>query len=52
MNPFLLTDVSRLGGIEVSVLAPGPEGRVFKPDRGDGFLRAIKFATQLSSYRK
>jgi hypothetical protein len=26
----------------VSVLAIGPKGRGLKPDRGDGFLRAIK----------
>jgi hypothetical protein len=26
----------------VSDLATGPKGRVFKPGRGDGFLRAIK----------
>jgi hypothetical protein len=26
----------------VSVLVTGPKGRVFKPGRGDGFLRAIK----------
>jgi hypothetical protein len=32
----------RLGGVVVSVLATGPKGRRFKPDRGDGFLRAIK----------
>jgi hypothetical protein len=33
---------SLLGGVVVSVLATGPKGRGFKPDRGDGFLRAIK----------
>jgi hypothetical protein len=27
----------------VSVLATEPKGRGFKPGRGDGFLRAIKF---------
>jgi hypothetical protein len=26
----------------VSVLATGPKGCGFKPDQGDGFLRAIK----------
>jgi hypothetical protein len=26
----------------VSVLANGPNGRGFEPDKGDGFLRAIK----------
>jgi hypothetical protein len=26
----------------VSVLATGPKGRRFEPDRGDGFLRAIR----------
>jgi hypothetical protein len=26
----------------ISVLAIGPKGGVFKPGRGDGFLRAIK----------
>jgi hypothetical protein len=33
---------SRLGGVVVSVLATGPKGCLFKPGRGDGFLRAIK----------
>jgi hypothetical protein len=33
--------VGRLGVVVVSVLATGPKGRVFKPGRGDGFLRAI-----------
>jgi hypothetical protein len=31
-----------VGGVMVSVLTTGPKGRVFKPGRGDGFLRAIK----------
>jgi hypothetical protein len=35
-------NLSRLGGVVVSVNAIGPEGRGFKPGRGDGFLRAIK----------
>jgi hypothetical protein len=34
--------VSRLGDVVVSVLATGSMGRGFKPDRGDGFLRAKK----------
>jgi hypothetical protein len=33
---------SFLRGVVVSVLASGPKGRVFKPGRGDGFLRAKK----------
>jgi hypothetical protein len=33
---------SRLGGVEVSMLATRPKGRGFKPGRCDGFLRAIK----------
>jgi hypothetical protein len=32
----------RLGGVVVSVLATVPKGRWFKPDPGDGFLRAIE----------
>jgi hypothetical protein len=32
----------RLGGVVVSVLATGPNGRGFNPGRGDGFLKAIK----------
>jgi hypothetical protein len=32
---------SRLGGVVVSVFATGPKGCLFKPSRGDGFLRAI-----------
>jgi hypothetical protein len=35
-------EVSRLGGVVVSVLAIKPQDRGFKPGRGDGFLRAIK----------
>jgi hypothetical protein len=31
-----------LGGVVVSVLVTGPKGRVFRHDRGDGFLRTIK----------
>jgi hypothetical protein len=31
----------RLGGVVVSVLATGPNGRGFKLGRDDGFLRAI-----------
>jgi hypothetical protein len=37
-----MRNVSRLGGVVISVLVTGPKGRVFKPGRGDGFLRAIK----------
>jgi hypothetical protein len=33
---------SRLGGVMVSMLATGPKVRGLKPDRGDGYLRAIK----------
>jgi hypothetical protein len=33
----------------VSVLAAGPKGCGFKPDQGDGFLRAIKIRSTLSS---
>jgi hypothetical protein len=32
----------RIGGVIVSVLATGPNVRVFKPSRGDRFLSAIK----------
>jgi hypothetical protein len=48
---FLLVNVTtivlkivgaRLGGVIVSVLAIGWKLRRFKPDRGDGFLRALK----------
>jgi hypothetical protein len=34
-----------LCGVVVSVLATGPIGRGFKPDRGDGFLRKIKICS-------
>jgi hypothetical protein len=34
--------MSRLGGVVVSVLAIGPNGRGFKPGRGDGFLKGNK----------
>jgi hypothetical protein len=37
-----------LGGVVVSVLAPEPKGRGFKPSRGDGFVRAIKTYSTLS----
>jgi hypothetical protein len=37
-----VSDVSRLGGVVVSVLATGPKGSGFKPGRGDGFLMAIQ----------
>jgi hypothetical protein len=33
----------------VSVLATGPKGCVFEPGQGDGFLRAIKIRSTLSS---
>jgi hypothetical protein len=33
----------------VIVLEIGPKVRVFKPGRGDGFLRVIKFAASLPS---
>jgi hypothetical protein len=33
----------------VNVLAAGSKGRGFKPDRGDGFLRAIKIRS-ISSF--
>jgi hypothetical protein len=39
----------RLGGIVVSVLAIEPKGRGFEPGDGDGFLRAIKIRSTLSS---
>jgi hypothetical protein len=35
----------RLGGVMVSVLTIGPKVRGVKPDRGDGFLRAIKICS-------
>jgi hypothetical protein len=41
--------LSRLGGVVVIVLAAGLKGRGFKPGRGDGFLRAIKFTAHLPS---
>jgi hypothetical protein len=40
---------SRLGGVVVSVLAIGPNGCMFKTGGGDGFLRAIKIRSTLSS---
>jgi hypothetical protein len=36
---------NRLGGLVVSVLTTGPRGRGLKPDRGDGYLRAIKICS-------
>jgi hypothetical protein len=39
---WILLVTGRLGGVVVSVLATGTKSRGFKPDRGDGFLRAIK----------
>jgi hypothetical protein len=39
---------SRLGGVMVSVLATGPNGRGFKSGQGDGFLRAIKIRSTSS----
>jgi hypothetical protein len=38
----------RLGGVVVSVLATGPNGRGFNPGRGDGFLKAIKIRSTTS----
>jgi hypothetical protein len=35
-------EYNRLGGVVVSVLAPGPKGRGFEPSQVNGFLRAIK----------
>jgi hypothetical protein len=42
LNISPLPSCSRLDGVVVSVLDTGPKGRWFKPDLGDGFLRAIK----------
>jgi hypothetical protein len=39
---------SRLGGVVVSVLVMRPKGRGFRPDRGDGFLRAVKTRSTVS----
>jgi hypothetical protein len=39
---FVITNVTRLGGVVVSVLATRPKYREFEPGKGDGFLRAIK----------
>jgi hypothetical protein len=40
-----LRNVSRLGGVVVSVLTTGPKGRGFKHGRGDEYLRAIKISS-------
>jgi hypothetical protein len=40
--------LSRLGGVMVSILATGPKGCVFEPSQGDGFLRAIKIRSTTS----
>jgi hypothetical protein len=40
---------SRLGGVMVSMLATGPKYRGIRPDRGDGFLRALKIRARLPS---
>jgi hypothetical protein len=39
---FSVLSARRLGGIVASELATGPKGRGLEPDKGDGFLRAIK----------
>jgi hypothetical protein len=40
--------ISRLGGVIVRVLVVGLSVRGFKPDRGDGFLRAIRICRTTS----
>jgi hypothetical protein len=39
---FSVLSARRFGGIVASELATGPKGRGLEPDKGDGFLRAIK----------
>jgi hypothetical protein len=43
------TNLGRLGGVVVSVLATAPKGCGFKPGQGDGFLKAIKIRSTPSS---
>jgi hypothetical protein len=40
--------ISRLGGVIVRVLVVGLSFRGFKPDRGYGFLRAIRICSMIS----
>jgi hypothetical protein len=42
----------RLGGVVVSVLATGPNGRGFEPSQGDGFLKALKIRSTPSFGRE
>jgi hypothetical protein len=48
-NMLLSSRLCRLGGVVVSVLATGPNGRGFTPSRGDEFLRAIKIFLRIES---
>jgi hypothetical protein len=41
-------NLSRLGGVVVSVLATVPKGREFKPGRGNELLREIEIHSTLS----
>jgi hypothetical protein len=51
-TPGHLPHIGRFGGVVISVLATGPKGRSFEPGQGDGFLKAIKFRSAVSSYGK
>jgi hypothetical protein len=42
---FTMLNYCHLGGAVVSVLPIGPKDCGFKPDQGDGFLRAIKICS-------
>lgn len=43
VNTVTIYGLSRLGGVNVSVLAIGNKVSGYKHGRGDGFLRAIRF---------
>jgi hypothetical protein len=43
-------DERRLGGVVASVLATELKGCGFEPGQGDGFLRAMKIRSTLSSW--
>jgi hypothetical protein len=47
-SAVIIIMVSHLDGVMVSMLATGPQGRGFKPSRGDGFLKAIKIRSTSS----
>jgi hypothetical protein len=49
---LVVSELRRIGGLVVSVLATGPKVRGFKPGRGRWILRVIKSAVRLRSEGK